>query len=127
MKQQKSEKLEVYYNSACPVCDAGINFQRSKTTDCDVNWKDIHANAAFAQEAHSNINFVRKYLHVIDSQGQKHIGIDAFIQLWKYSPKEQWKAELLSIPICRGIAKIIYFIFANALFTWNRLMKNWSH
>lgn len=126
MKQKRDEKLLVYFNSACPVCNAGINAQKSKTTECNVSWNDIHTNKVYAQEADPDINVVRKYLHVIDYSGQKHIGIDAFIQLWKYSPHEQWKAKLFALPIINSVAKTCYFVFANILFFWNRLMRNWN-
>jgi len=124
MKRIKDEKLQVYYNSACPVCKTGIDLQKSRTTNCDVSWKDIHRNNVYIAEVDSEINFVRKYLHLIDSRGQKHIGIDAFIQLWKYSPNEQWKARLFSTPFLKHMAKIVYFVFANILFAWNRMMKH---
>ena len=126
MKQVRDKKLQVYFNSACPVCNAGINAQKSKTTDCTVSWNDVHTNRLYAQEADPDINVVRKYLHGIDQNGQKHIGIDAFIQLWKYSPREQWKAKLVAFPIVKPITKACYFVFANILFIWNRLMNNWK-
>ena len=36
---------KVYYNSACPVCNAGIKDQRKRMQDCGVNdieWVDVH-------------------------------------------------------------------------------------
>jgi predicted DCC family thiol-disulfide oxidoreductase YuxK len=126
MKQSKDEKLQVYFNSACPVCNAGINSQKSKTTSCDVSWNDIHVNNRLAEDADPDIDIVRKYLHVIDNDGQKYIGIEAFIQLWQHSPNEQCKAKFFALPIVNPVAKAFYFVFANMLFTWNRIMKNWD-
>ena len=39
-------KVSVYYNSACPVCNAGIGAQRRRMQSCDVDveWIDIHRN-----------------------------------------------------------------------------------
>ena len=39
-------KVSVYYNSACPVCNAGIEAQRRRMQSCnvDVEWIDIHRN-----------------------------------------------------------------------------------
>ena len=39
-------KVSVYYNSACPVCNAGIGAQRRRMQSCnvDVEWIDIHRN-----------------------------------------------------------------------------------
>jgi len=33
-------KLKVFYNSACPVCDAGIRGQRERMAGCalDIQW-----------------------------------------------------------------------------------------
>ncbi len=126
MKQSKDEKLQVYFNSACPVCNAGINSQKSKTTSCDVSWNDIHVDNRLAKEADPDIDIVRKYLHVIDNTGQKHIGIEAFIQLWQHSAHEQWKAKVFTLPIVKHVAKAFYFVFANMLFRWNQMMKNWD-
>lgn len=122
----KNKELSVYYNSACPVCDAGINSQKSKTTSCSVAWNDIHTDNSYAHEVDAEVDTIRKYLHVMDSEGQTHIGIDAFIQLWKYSPLEQWKAKLISLPLIKPIARAAYFAFANLLFTWNRAVRNWD-
>jgi hypothetical protein len=38
---------KVYYNSACPVCSAGIKDQRRRMEACgieDIEWVDVHAN-----------------------------------------------------------------------------------
>ena len=126
MKEIEDEALKVYFNSACPVCKMGINAQKTKTTECSVSWNDIHTNKQYAHEADPDINVVRKYLHVVDRNGKKHLGIDAFMQLWQYSPSEHWKAKLFALPIVKQSAKMAYFVFANILFTWNRFVGNWD-
>ena len=37
---------QVFYNSACPVCKAGIDAQRADMQACsiDAEWIDVHAN-----------------------------------------------------------------------------------
>lgn len=39
----------VYYNSACPVCDAGVCYQREKMQGSGVNFVDVNARPALAQ------------------------------------------------------------------------------
>lgn len=124
MKSKKS--LDVYFNSACPVCDAGIKAQKGKTTACDVSWKDVHVDNQLVTQLNEEIETVRKYLHVVDQDGKKHIGIDAFILLWKNSPSETWKAKLLSNPAIKVLAKGAYFVFANLLYRWNIWKRNWQ-
>lgn len=117
--------INVYYNSACPVCDMGIKHQKKIMQNCNVNWTDIHIDTANLKELHSDIEFVRKRLHVIDGSGKLHIGIDAFIAIWNVSPNEKWKARLFSAPVIHGLSSLIYNIFAWALYKRNRLLKRW--
>ena len=38
---------KVYYNSACPICNAGITDQRKRMEACGLNnirWIDVHTN-----------------------------------------------------------------------------------
>ena len=125
MNQKKAPEISVYYNSACPVCNAGINAQKGKSTACAINWKDVHSNNELAQEIKIDLPTIRKYLHLRDHNGSLKIGINAFIILWRKSPSEQWKASLFSLPLITQLARVGYFIFANLLYGWNRMMRNW--
>ena len=60
-----SKSLKVYYNSACPVCRAGINSQRTRMTGCDVDveWIDIHTLPDRLKEIGAEQEFVRERLH----------------------------------------------------------------
>ena len=46
---------------------------------CSVEWKDVHSNVQLVNELNSKLEFVRERLHVVDEQGQIHIGFDAFL------------------------------------------------
>ena len=53
---------KVYYNSACPVCNAGIKDQRKRMQDCGVNnieWVDVHNNPDAVSEVGSSLEQVR--------------------------------------------------------------------
>lgn len=125
MKKSEPDNLKVYFNSACPVCNAGITSQKDKSTACPIQWKDIHKDNQLVDELNKNLSTVRKYLHVTDEKNQKYIGIEAFILLWKNSPKEQWKAKLFALPVVLQIAQLGYYVFANCLYFWNVQKKNW--
>jgi len=122
----ETNQLKVYYNSACPVCDAGINAQKNKTSQCEIQWNDVHSNNELAKDVDEKLEFVRERLHVVDQNDTLFVGIEAFIVLWKNSPKEQWKATLLSLPIIRPIANRAYNGFARVLYQWNRRRNSWD-
>ncbi len=118
-------KLNVYYNSACPVCDAGINSQKNKSSECAIQWNDVHQQNDLAEEVSAALETVRERLHVIDENNNLHVGIEAFIVIWNNSPKEKWKARVLSLPLIRPMANIAYNGFARLLYKWNRRRGSW--
>ncbi|MCY1208786.1 hypothetical protein D9M68_864340 [compost metagenome] len=119
------ERIKVYYNSACPVCKAGIEGQKGRTTACQVEWTDIHQDNRAVEEIGENLEYVRERLHLVDEQGIKRMGVDAFIVLWRHSPRERWKARLFSLPLIHGLAQLAYKAFARVLYRWNRATHHW--
>ncbi|MFI4938014.1 MAG: DUF393 domain-containing protein [Candidatus Berkiellales bacterium] len=118
-------KIKVYYNSACPVCNAGIAKQKLKTTECSVQWIDIHSNIASRKDIAKDIETLRKQIHLIDDNQQLKVGIAAFEVLWRHSPKDQWKAKIIALPVIKQLALMGYFIFSQLLYQWNRLKGHW--
>lgn len=118
-------KIKVYYNSACPVCKAGIESQRAKASACEIQWNDVHKNNDIVSEVNSDLEFVRERLHVIDENGQVQIGFDAFLTLWRHSPNESWKSKLLGLPLIKPLCHDAYNLFAAALYKWNKSKKHW--
>ncbi|MDO9310920.1 MAG: DUF393 domain-containing protein [Nitrosomonas sp.] len=120
--------IKVYYNSACPVCNAGIKDQRKRMQGCGVNnieWVDVHNNPDAVSEVESSLEQVRERLYVKDDKGQLNIGIDAFIQLWQQTPNQRWLARLFQLPVIRSLARVAYYGFAWLLYRWNRILKRW--
>lgn len=118
-------KIQVYYNSACPVCKAGIENQRMKMQECDVAWKDVHTVPEWTRETGSELEFVRERLHVIDENGDVQVGFDALIAIWRNSPKEQWKSNVFGKPVIKNLGRAGYNTFAALLYQWNRSKKHW--
>lgn len=117
--------IKVYYNSACPVCKAGIDSQKGKTTACPVEWTDIHRDNDAVGEIGETLEYVRERLHLVDEHGVKQMGVDAFIVLWQHSPREVWKARLFSLPLVHGLAQLAYKAFARLLYRWNKAKHHW--
>ena len=117
--------IKVFFNSACPVCNAGINSQKNKMGRCGVEWKDVHMNNELVRDLGAELEFVRERLHVIDENGELQVGYNAFIAIWRNSPGERWKATFSNLPVIKQLLNIFYNIFARMLYKWNRSKNHW--
>jgi predicted DCC family thiol-disulfide oxidoreductase YuxK len=117
-------KTRVYYNSACPVCNAGIGAERRRMAACnaDVEWIDIHRDPGRLQEIGASQEFVRKRLHVVDASGAVRIGAEAFGALWSQTQMRPL-AALLRMPVIRTVAGSAYNVFAAGLYRWNKFRR----
>jgi predicted DCC family thiol-disulfide oxidoreductase YuxK len=123
-------KPQVFYNSACPVCRAGVESQRGSMEACgvnDVEWIDVHRNPEAVKEVGASLEQLRERLYIKDEQGNIKIGADAFADLWTRTPTPPQRrlGRLIRLPIVRSVARLAYNIFARCLYRWNRLKKHW--
>ena len=120
-------KVRVYYNSACPVCNAGIKDQKRRMEACPtpVDWIDIHANPDAVKAIGAEQEFVRERLHVVDESGATRIGADAFAVLWDHTPRQEWLGRFVRLPIVNMLSGWLYNAFAAALYAWNRARGRW--
>jgi predicted DCC family thiol-disulfide oxidoreductase YuxK len=119
---------KVYYNSACPVCNAGIKDQRQRMEACgikDIEWVDVHTNPEAVSEVNASLEQVRERLYVKDSDGQLNVGADAFTRLWSQTRGQRWLAKLLRLPMLRQLTHLAYNVFARLLYRWNRAKGRW--
>jgi predicted DCC family thiol-disulfide oxidoreductase YuxK len=117
--------VTVFYNSACPVCDAGIENQKNKMQGCSVVWVDIHRDPSAAKELGSDLELVRERLHVKDGTGRIIVGAAALVLLWGKTPTQKWLKYLMQWPLMLWIADACYNKFAKILYRWNRWKKHW--
>jgi len=120
-----AQRMKVYYNSACPVCKAGIEGQMGKSSICEIQWLDVHSDNQKVAEVGADLEYVRKRLHAVDANGNLQVGFNAFLAIWRNSPNETWKARLLGLPLIKPFCEASYNLFAAALYKWNRAKKHW--
>jgi predicted DCC family thiol-disulfide oxidoreductase YuxK len=120
-------KVRVYYNSACPVCNAGIGAERRRMEACnvDADWIDIHRDPARLEEIGASQEFVRERLHVVDDSGAVRVGAEAIGALWSQTSRLRVLAALLRMPVIRVLAGWAYNVFAAGLYRWNRWRGRW--
>ncbi|SHL89525.1 Predicted thiol-disulfide oxidoreductase YuxK, DCC family [Nitrosospira sp. Nsp11] len=119
---------KVYYNSACPVCNAGIKDQRKRMEASgikDIEWVDVHAHPEAVDEIGTPLEQVREQLHVRSADGQLSVGADAFARLWSQTPGQRWLAALLRLPVFRQLTQLAYNLFARLLYRWNLAKRHW--
>jgi predicted DCC family thiol-disulfide oxidoreductase YuxK len=113
----------VYYNSACPVCDAGICYQRQKMAGAAVEFVDVNARPALAQELGIDIEHLRERLHVRTAGGEVVEGDRAFVALWAQTPGQRWLSRLAR-PLT-WLTRPLYRLTARILYRWNRQRGHW--
>jgi predicted DCC family thiol-disulfide oxidoreductase YuxK len=121
--------LVVWYNTRCPVCDAGIDWERNKLVAAvragKISFKDIndepHALAAYG----ASLDDVRRRLHATDEAGRLIVGADVAIAIWRATPGEGWLASLFGNPLMLPVTRFVYDRFADVLFAWNKRKGHW--
>jgi len=121
-------KLTVWYNTKCPVCNAGIERQRRRLVRAErggVEFRDINLEPDALARFGADIEDVRRRLHGLDADGRLHVGADCAIEIWRQTPKDAWLARILGWRLIRPLARFLYDRFADLLYAWNGWMKHW--
>ena len=122
-------RLVVWYNTRCPVCDAGINRQRNKLLAAvqagTIEFRDINLEPEALAGYGASVADVRRRLHATDEAGRLLVGADVAIAVWRLTPGEGWLAALFGNPVLRPLTRLFYDRFADLLYAWNRRKGRW--
>ena len=121
--------LVVWYNTRCPVCNAGIDRQRNKLIAAveagTIEFRDINLSPDALARFGASLEDVRRRLHATDEAGHLIVGADVAIAVWRLTPGEHWLAALLGNPVMRPVTRFGYDRFADLLYAWNRRKGHW--
>lgn len=121
--------LTVWYNTRCPVCNAGINRQRNRLARAaragTIAFQDIGQQPDALHAFGAGVEDVRRRLHAIDGNGRLYVGIDCAIEVWRRTPGDAWLARVAGPQWLRPIARYGYDRFADLLYAWNRRRRHW--
>jgi predicted DCC family thiol-disulfide oxidoreductase YuxK len=122
-------RLVVWYNTRCPVCDAGIDRQRNKLLQAvragHISFKDINEKPVALASYGASLDDVRRRLHATDETGRLIVGADVAIAIWRITPGEGWMASLFGNRLMLPVTRFVYDRFADLLFAWNRRKGRW--
>ena len=122
-------RLTVWYNTRCPVCDAGIRRQHNKLISAVkaglIEFRDINLEPEALAAHHASLEDIRRRLHATDDAGRLLVGADVAIAVWRLTPGERWLAVLAGNPLVRPVTRFVYNRFADLLYAWNRRNGRW--
>ena len=124
-----SSKLTVWYNTKCPVCDAGISRQRNRLVQAAkagaIEFRDVNLAPDALIHFGATVEDVRRRLHAVDADGRLYVGIDCAIAIWLRTPGDTWVGRIVGLPLIHQIARVAYDRFADLLYAWNRRKRHW--
>ena len=123
LEQTEQTELTTFYNHSCPVCRVEIEHYQRLTADGDrgLAWVDSSADKSVLAEHGISGDDILKRLYVVDRNGTLYGGVDAFILIWRRTPRYGWLATLARAPVVKPAADFLYDrILAPALFAWNK-------
>jgi predicted DCC family thiol-disulfide oxidoreductase YuxK len=122
-------KLTVWYNTKCPVCNAGINWQRNRLLKAvradEIEFRDINLEPDALARFGASVEEVRRRLHGLDPSGRLYTGAACASEIWLRTPGDRWLGRLTKRPVMRQIAQNLYDGFAALLYRWNRRQGRW--
>ena len=122
-------ELTVWYNTRCPVCDAGITHQKKRLIEAvkagRIEFRDINLAPDALARFGASLEEIRRRLHATDAQGQLLVGADVAVAVWRATPGERWLAVLLGNRIVLPVTRFAYDRFADLLYAWNRRKGRW--
>jgi predicted DCC family thiol-disulfide oxidoreductase YuxK len=121
--------LTVWYNTRCPVCNGGIDWQRNRLLAAvragTVEFKDINEQPDALARYGATLDDIRRRLHATDEAGRLIVGADVAVALWLITPGEAWLAALFGNRVTLPITRFFYDRFADILFAWNKRKGRW--
>ena len=105
--------ITVFYDGKCGLCSKEINHYRKIAPSNIFNWQDITKSTSELNKEGITLAEGLRLLHAKDNSGQMHVGMDAFILIWKQLKRWRMLAFLAGLPIIRHITNAAYRAFAN--------------
>ena len=121
--------LTVWYNTRCPVCDAGTSRQKRRLIDAvkagRIEFRDINFEPDALAAYGASLEDIRRRLHATDADGRLLVGADVAVAVWLITPGEGWLASLFGNAVMLPLTRLAYDRFADLLYAWNRRKGRW--
>jgi predicted DCC family thiol-disulfide oxidoreductase YuxK len=118
--------VTVCYNSACPVCRAGMErYQRlaaASARPLPLGWRDINLAPELFRRHGIDFDMAMRRLYAFDGEGRMLRGIDVIIAIWRALPGwRRWLGALAGFPPVRPLAWFAYEVLVSyPIYRWSR-------
>src|SRR6056297_1304573 len=102
-----TDRCDVIYNAACPICSAEIRAYRAHAQERGLPIRFTPLQEADLGALGLTEAGAAKRLHVVQ-EGALLSGLPAFRALWAQMPRTRWLAWLTGLPLVRPIAAVLY-------------------
>ena len=113
--------ISVFYDDKCSLCSREINFYKKLAPQAPLKWLGISSSSIELKNAKVKRVDALMFLHVRDDDGMFHVGVDAFILIWRNLPYFKYINYFILLPGVYYLANLIYEKFAKYRF------KNLEH
>ena len=103
----------VFYDGKCGLCRREINHYRKIAPEGVFDWQDITESSHDLKKEGISLSKGLEILHAKDADGKIHVGLDAFILIWKHLKRWKVLSVIISLPLILQITNIVYRIFAS--------------
>jgi len=111
--------IKVFYDGKCGLCRREIEHYKVISPLSVFDWVDVTVDSAALEKFSISYADALKLLHAEDAQGVLHVGVDAFLLIWRQIPRWRILAKIVAFPGVYSIMNIIYKVFA--VWRFNRL------
>lgn len=105
--------ITVFYDGKCRLCSKEISHYRKIAPDGIFDWQDINESDDDLRKENISLLEGLKLLHAKDEEGLVHVGVDAFILIWKQLKWWRTLAVFVEFPITRQVTSVLYRYFAS--------------
>ena len=109
--------ITVFYDGKCGLCSREIGHYMKISPPTTFIWRDIANEPRHLEQINVSQSDALRRLHVSDQKGTIHVGIDAFITIWRKLPRWRLLALICAIPGIRSILNFLYNKFADWKFS----------
>jgi predicted DCC family thiol-disulfide oxidoreductase YuxK len=104
----KSQTGAIYFDGLCLACSAEINHYRKLPGAENFSFIDITSPDFKAAEHGLDPHLAHKVMHVRDTKGILHQGVDAFRAIWNELPRYHFLYRLSENKVMRALLNIGY-------------------
>ena len=107
----------IFYDGKCGLCSREINYYKKIAQSDKFRWLDIATDPTPLKPLKISQADGLRRLHGLDSEGHLHVGVDAFLLIWRELPYWCFLSMIVRLPGIRHFAQLVYNRFADYRFS----------